>query len=369
MKAKLWLLVVGSVLSGAVAVAASYVGPGDIKPFDMWWGFRAYSAAYATAGGPCATIRRGSDSSTLTINATASGACDASGIAAFAGTDAVCTGSISGGAVGLPPKWATLTITSCSSGAIHWGDQIFAPQYPLPLYVTCTAIEPLDCNTGYTGTGGAGTYQVNTNEALPTATITFQVPLFAATLNDQTGNGHDLVQVDTTKQPLVLYPCRENRPCTSTQSGDWYLGASSFTTIHNPFSISAVALNYPFAASFTPVIGTGGQTFLAFDNNATFQAACEGGGVVINAPQAENEPHSLLCVLNGAFSVLYVDGTYISGTTGTANLTAPHWQSNFIANIACCGQNYEGGIIESAVNSTEAAQLLSNQSAFWGTPW
>ena len=73
----------------AFTPASLYTGPGDVASFDVFYGVRAYSGAYAAGGGNAFDLRRSSDNGTMTAAFLATGALDTATISSWAGADTI----------------------------------------------------------------------------------------------------------------------------------------------------------------------------------------------------------------------------------------------------------------------------------------
>jgi hypothetical protein len=67
----------------------AYTGLGDITAFTMWYGLRAYSAAFAAGAGAVADLRRSSDNATMTAHVLTNGDLDTATISAWAGASSI----------------------------------------------------------------------------------------------------------------------------------------------------------------------------------------------------------------------------------------------------------------------------------------
>jgi hypothetical protein len=216
--------------------AAPYIGPGDIvSGAKMWWGLRAYNAAYATAHGNIAIIRRQSDNATMTITALSSGKFDLATAVAFAGTDATGTGSISG---------TTLTFTGGHGSST----------------ITGTGVAP---GTKIIG-GASPTWTVNISQTVASTTMTLTYGMLVTTLYDQTGNGNNLTNSTASQQPQIMPNYLANGLPVFDFQRPGQNGVLTNTTIANyaqPITVSYIAIrtgNFSNQNTVVDVEGNGG---------------------------------------------------------------------------------------------------------------
>jgi hypothetical protein len=187
---------------------------------------------------------------------------------------------------------------------------------------------------------------------------------------DQSGAARDLVQATPAAQPSLIFNCDGALPC-----------------LEHP---SSAATNLSSAALFTPATGLvsfsgvgrrslalSGCTLLRENvvNNrimavgaaGTWQLTGGTSGAVVATGVAEGAWHAAQGVINGASSVLGVDGVETTGTT-VGNVTAGLTQTAGTGTGTACGvaevvfwDNY-------GLTAGERAVLAANQRSFWGTP-
>ena len=206
------------------APASTYTGPGDIVPnAAMWWGLRAYNKAFAVASSAAINVERASDSTTEDIHVLSSGALDIASAMAFAGTDAVCTGTISS---------TTLSITSCASGTLHVNDPIsgagVSPGTIISSIGTCGS--------------GSGTCTLNIPSTVSSSeTVTATVALSIMKFYDQTGSGNTQNAIQFSSAFQLVPNCLGALPCGVAvgRINTGYL--ATITAINQPLTLSYVA--------------------------------------------------------------------------------------------------------------------------------
>lgn len=336
------MLMLGAGSSGVV-----YQGPGDIQSGAVaWYGLRAYSHAAANAGTSALTVRRASDSSTDTIAVLVNGALNVNAAIVFAGTDATCAGTIAG---------TVLTVSSCGSGTIRKNDPISGAGIVAPAFIT----------TFGTGTGGAGTYNLNQSQTVTfSETITFSVPLYVTSWNDQTGNGHTLAQATTTAQPLFLPYCTPNNgPCLAFGTGVQvaHLDNGSFPTEAQPFT--EVFAGQTYSGQSAGTFATSSTTTDGVDN--TTQAYIYAGTSKAYS-FSQGAWHAEQSLFAGSSSESYLDGTTTAlNSPGTNSLTSSLKVGDDAGSDVLNGLMLEVGIWDSNISGTFGT-MNTNMHTFWG---
>lgn len=357
-----------------ISSAASYTGPIDVvaSPTALY-SLRAGSGAIAAAGTQTlVNIRRASDNvacdflpavngnlgvTTATCNSSTQGGIS---LASFLGTDAVCTGSMVG--------TTTLTISTCSSGTLHVSDSIITSGVAAPFFITAIG----------TCASPPGTCTVNKSQTFAAQAVTGQVAGFATKGYDQSGANFcssapcDATQATAGNQLEVLPLCANagTLPCflavNNTQSLNFASIAPSATTM----TISVVGNRYDagqFTVQFCDFGGGGNKNHIRAQSGTGNAWQLFGGGSGnINATANDNTWHAAQGVINGASSVLNIDGTDTTGTA-TGSLTA-----NPLGIVADNSHgNYEAECMvwgSTLFNGTQRTNMQLNQKAYWGTP-
>ena len=348
----------------AISSGATYTGPIDIVASPTaWYGLRAGSGAIAAAGTQkLVNVRRASDNvacdflvasnggfgvTTATCNSSTQGGITP---AAFAGTDASCTGSMVG--------TTTLTISACSSGTLNVNDPISGAGITQPAYITAIG----------TCASPPGTCTVNVAQTFASEAVIAQVAMFVTELYDQTGNNYHLTQSTAANQPQLLPSFSNGMPVIlSTVGPAQILSNTSFVATAQPFSMSAVGEMSGSAAGGAGMVSvstaaltqmgwyTSSTLFGMKVSNSGFQAGSGLAGVLVSAQG----------VFNGASSVYSVNNVETTGTVGAGSTSTEIDMavSNVSVKYTC-----EGGLWPVAFNLTQRGNLYANEHTYWGTP-
>lgn len=349
--------------------ASGYVGPLDLVPgATAFYALRAGSAAIAAAGTQTlVNIRRASDNVTCDFLVASSGGfsvttatCNSStqgGItpSAFAGTDATASCTLA---------TTTATCTGASSTP-HVGSTVAGASLTQPCLITAVG----------TFAGGAGTFTTSlagTSTSCGTIsvgeTFTMTYGLFVTEVYDQTGNGNNVTQATGASQPQFLPITSTSLPGISSVGGQNL--AKSFTPASTTMSFSLVAMTVT-PASGTRFISGGGsggsQNQLqgtATANTWTLQGSTSG---TISATASDGTWHAGNAVLNGAGSVVNIDGTETTGSVGGATTANEIWFA--VTGASGATESAEGGTwVATAFTSTQRSNLRANQKSYWRTP-
>lgn len=330
--------------------AHGYVGPGDITSYTAWFGVRGYSAAVAAPGtAPAVRVRRASDNAETDIVILTTGDLDVATAAAFTSVDATGTGDISG---------TTLTFTGGTIGDVVTGGGTLPGTFII--------------------SGTSPTWTVNLPQTVASATLTLTFGLFVTTIYDQTAGGAcagscNLVQATTTRQPVLLL--------TSGGSGGALPGIFGRHVGANRSRLDS-------AGNHTPATGVLSQTVVAnrrigteniemfglINQNridagpAANQWTLTAGGGLVTATATDEAWHAANGVINGASSVINIDGTETTGTaTGStsADLLRSYQSAGSVANVyVMLGEaGLKDNVVWSAGTRTD---LCANQRAYWG---
>jgi hypothetical protein len=192
---------------------------------------------------------------------------------------------------------------------------------------------------------------------------------FVRTLYDQSGIGRDIVQASAASQPGLQFNCIGALPCTRvpTAGGAFMLSGASITPATGVLSISMVA-------SRSTGVGSGAVIFRA--NGATGNRVLSAGAntwnlsnntVTLGGAATDGVAHAYQGVINGASSVVNVDGTETTGSLTPVNVTAG---TLGIAGLAgSVFDTMEIVLWDNVVNDAAVRTFLrNNQKSFWGTP-
>jgi len=301
-------------------VVSSYIGPGNVASgATVWYGLRAYNASYATASGKAVNLRRASDNTTCDFDVNFSGAlgnsdggCSLGGglsLAAFATTDATCTGTAAAS--------TTLTVTGCSTTP-HVGSTITGLGFTQPVFATAVSVS-----------AGSGTITMNKAQTVTSVATTLTYGLYIATFYDQTGNGINAT-ASGTAQPELLPNCvgtSQSLPCAYFNGSSTYMTGTFGTAPVYPVSLIGVVERPSPPVGFGIVIGFGSTSIprIYFDNGG-FAHSIEiypgvAAGATRNTNATDGVAHAILGTITSSIITLDVDNTSVSATT--SGLTNP----------------------------------------------
>jgi hypothetical protein len=285
-----------------------YIGPGDAFPgWTAWGGPWAYSAAYATSGGPIWTVIRERDQQLFTINALSNGDMDLTTLANDCDTS-ICYMKTETSQAGNSPANDLFAYADRPGG----GSPLTIWR-PIVLFNCMNGVYPCKSNsngsdrfmanrTTFNGSGATGLIEAAA-EAFSIGSIFDQVAVF---------NDINPASPDTTKLQ---------------------------------FSSTAGQVNL----------------YVGPDNNS---------GTPIVASTTAGAFHGFLGVVNGSSSVLDVDGTQTTGTLVTANLQLPYEWGGSYGGGSLTGNEEEDGINYNITTSLQLQQLCQIQQyhvGFTGT--
>ena len=333
--------------SRTTPAVSSYVGPLDAAGISATacYSLRACSASYATGSNYAVTVRRASDNALSNVLILSNGNLDVATAASFAGTDATCTGTISG---------TTLSITSCASGTLHVNDPISGTGITAPAFITAIG----------TCASPPGTCTLNASQTVGSAeTITGQVALFVSNAFDQSGSGNGLSQSTTADQPQLLLLCHGTLPCLYVQSSAQLLAGGSITP-SSTLSLSAVANRVTSNTGNLPYYIKEGINFL-YSASATNVFSISGSSH-FSGTATDSVWHAANGVINGASSVLNIDGAETTGSITTITTADPFVWAGGSSTFSAA---FQEGIAFDGVTltSTQRNAICANQFAYWGT--
>jgi hypothetical protein len=302
--AALLLLLVGPANSWTIQAPTTggYVGPGDLVSFTAWYGVRAYTAAKAAAGTTLAiNIQRASDSSTCDVLIATTGGL---------GLTTNCSGAGTG-----------LTVTSFC------------------IATSCTLNTIYD-QTGGNHCGGSSCDLIHVNAGASRPTLSTNAAGSCLTPNVTT--------------------------CfTFSSSQQSIRSVNNFTPAAAKVSISVVGTRKSAsgaAMAFGSNIGSG-NTLKTNTTTGTWILAGGSSGT-ISATATENTQHAGNAVINGASSVIMIDGV---DTTGTATASTSAGLPGIIPGATLTEVQSEMGFIDNvALTTGERTSLDSNQRSYYG---
>lgn len=140
------------------------------------------------------------------------------------------------------------------------------------------------------------------------ATFCAATTCFLDTWYDQSGLARHVTQANPAAQPAYLADCGNGRPCARSTVVQ-YLAGASVTPASGPASFSAVALVDASSGAACTFVQAGVQAFAA--NTANWLLY---NGAALAAPAAVTGWHAGNGVINGASSVINIDGAETTGT-------------------------------------------------------
>ena len=208
---------------------------------------------------------------------------------------------------------------------------------------------------GFGLTGNCGTGADNGQSAASFCTST---TCSIATFYDQSGTSN----LTATAVSLNL-SCLNGLPC-AVFNGSTSFASDSTTTQAQPLTISAVAERTGAFTSYGQILDSNTNDYgLTFSTSAN-SIFCYGGSVV-NVSALDNAPHAIQCVMTGTTtSSAVIDGTATTGNFGTSSLGGTLQIGRGLNNLT--GNIWEIGLWGSAFNSTQYANMTTNQQTYWG---
>lgn len=183
---------------------------------------------------------------------------------------------------------------------------------------------------------------------------------FLDTWYDQSGNGAHLPQATPANQPAYVADCGAGKPCARNTLGTGQGMGLAGVTPAGVTSISTVARQ--------AVRGSGNCVELSDNLNQVLQqvtdfATLSNNSVAFNAPSTGLAWHAHIGVMNGAASVLAVDGTETAGTvTGVTTGGALY----FVGGTGSTCDNAEMVLWRDyALSPAERTALTQNQRNYW----
>jgi hypothetical protein len=220
------------------------------------------------------------------------------------------------------------------------------------------ASDSTQTDIGFTSTGAFDTATATTFCNATTCKV--------VTIYDQSGNTRDITQGTDANRPALALNCIGTTPCAQMTTGALGLTTGNVTPATGLASLNAVA---------NRAVGTTGACNFLRQNGANNRLGSLSGAANkwivfggssgnFNAAAADATWHSGTAVINGASSVLNIDGTETTGTA-TGNTTAGGIGTFGAASTTC--DVVEGVLWDNTAISTAArAMIKNNQRAWWG---
>jgi hypothetical protein len=183
-----------------------------------------------------------------------------------------------------------------------------------------------------------------------------------ATLYDQTGHGFPIAQTTAANQPPIVFNCVGTKPC-------WQMTSATIGLITvGTYTPATGVLTWSIIADRT--VGTGVVRWL--QANTTANSISSGGANVVvleansvtfSAAMSDNHLHAITAVVNGASSVINIDGVETTGTVGASTTGAALRDLGAAATTA---HTIEMGVVDNvAASSSLRTSLCQNEQAFY----
>lgn len=321
----------------------SYTGPGDVKgSWQLYCGLRGYNAAVAATGTQKAIkLERIRDATTQDILIKTDGTLDVAAAAAFAGgVDTTGTGAIVGTA---------LTFTGGTLGDVVTGGGTLPGTF--------------------ISNGASPNWTVNLSQTVASTTLTLSFGVAVDTCYDQTGNGLDMVNSGLyTTRPLLIFNALGSFPAI-TCTGTTLLTRASGLSGAQPFTFYGAAKRFSGTASsailatYNSVAGSPEFGFGSASNVGYIYA----GSFANGGSQTDGSFHTMQALVNGASSIVSVDGTdssTINPGSGSLPAQVSLCSEPFVGD-PLTGSVFEAGILPTTT-PTERGNLNTNARAYWG---
>lgn len=188
------------------------------------------------------------------------------------------------------------------------------------------------------------------------------------TLYDQTGNGRNWTNGNSSTQPSLTISCAgTSKPCLVTGVRAQFMSATA-TTVSQGYSVSAVS-ERTGTTSYNQIWhgGTSGNSSAQLGYNDTSNQAFLGNAdIVVSA--TDSAQHVFNGVLNGASSDFNVDGTRTTGTVTSGGTGASWTLFDFQGTGATVltGNISEIGVNSVAFSSGTETSVCNNQRTYYG---
>jgi hypothetical protein len=183
---------------------------------------------------------------------------------------------------------------------------------------------------------------------------------------DQAGGGYDGGQ--TTNQPTVTISCSgSSKPCIAN-TGSAYVSVATAPAVSQGYSVSAVAMRTSVTgyANIWHGAGSGFSSAQLGFRSASGQVFV--GNDEVTGAAAESAQHAVNGVLNGASSVINIDGTETTSTVSSGG-TDTSW---CLFNFNCSGLSElvgnisEFGLKAGVLTGSERTAICNNQHSYYG---
>lgn len=187
---------------------------------------------------------------------------------------------------------------------------------------------------------------------------------------DQTGNGNHWSNTTLSSMPIVTLNSLNGLPTLlSASASTTSLGGTALgSAVPQPYVFASVYKKTGSAAVGNAIGFNGSGTYLGSGSSAnTVHITDNGGTIGFDASASDNAFHASLGLISGASSVINVDGTETTGTTGTANLGSGSTPRIMRGNGGTLDGSWaEAGWLISTANSTLRGQIVANMQLRYG---
>lgn len=191
-------------------------------------------------------------------------------------------------------------------------------------------------------------------------------PCSFAIAYDQVGS-NDVVQATQSAQPVYQTSCLSTFACAKVTSASFFMQAAANTTPATGVVSLALVANRSAGTGASQFIGENSFTTDGVEGGTANHWSVRGGAGSNFAVTANDAAwHAGVAVVNGASSVLNVDGTE---TTGTANGSTTAGKTGFQGGVGSTTANVtEAGFIDNvALTGTQRTNLCKNMQAYYGS--
>jgi hypothetical protein len=196
---------------------------------------------------------------------------------------------------------------------------------------------------------------------------------FVDTWYDQSGNTGNVVQATTTAQPTYVADCGNGKPCiqaSGAQSAPKLVTAANLTPATGKTSLNAVARrNVQSSAYCYPVsVGDGfpgNQLYIDGGGGSSAWALTDGTSFLTATP-AEGVFHAVIGLINGAGSLIGIDGAETTGTVAGGVTPRPIVTGMMTGSGGVCSWTEAVVWDNYALTPPERTALVANQRVYWG---
>lgn len=174
----------------------------------------------------------------------------------------------------------------------------------------------------------------------------------------------NLVEGTSAARPVLTFSAVGTRMCATFSSGTVLPGSS--VTQAQPFTMTAVVVRTSGTAAQTIFESATNDTGLNFSTANLVGITANSGSTQLVASETDGAPHAVVGAYNGASSLVVVDGAapVTSPSPGTSGLSGVLRMGTGFADLL--GIVCEMRLDYVALNSTQAATLVSNMRGFYG---